>query len=95
MFLGGWGVDRFYLGKVGTGILKLVTGGGLGVWWLIDVILVLSGKATTKSGQPLADPPANKTGLIVASVVVVVLALPILLFIPLVFLHGVQSTAGY
>jgi TM2 domain-containing membrane protein YozV len=34
------GVDRFIMGKVGTGILKLITFGGFGIWWLIDVILI-------------------------------------------------------
>ncbi|MBU2612259.1 MAG: TM2 domain-containing protein [Nanoarchaeota archaeon] len=37
---GSLGVDRFIMGKVGTGILKLITLGGLGVWWLIDLILI-------------------------------------------------------
>jgi TM2 domain-containing membrane protein YozV len=37
----GWlGVDRFMMGKVGTGLLKLFTIGGLGLWWLIDLILI-------------------------------------------------------
>jgi len=40
IFFGGIGVDRFMMGKVGTGILKLVTFGGLGIWWFIDVVLI-------------------------------------------------------
>lgn len=51
--LGFWGVDRFYLGKVGTGILKLVTFAGLGIWWLVDLIIVLSGTQRDKKGRPL------------------------------------------
>jgi TM2 domain-containing membrane protein YozV len=37
---GALGVDRFIMRKVGTGILKLITFGGLGIWWLVDVILI-------------------------------------------------------
>ncbi|MCK2216737.1 TM2 domain-containing protein [Actinomadura sp. ATCC 31491] len=53
-FLGALGVHRFYVGKIGTGILQLVTLGGLGVWVLIDFIMILVGKFTDKQGQPLA-----------------------------------------
>ena len=53
IFLGELGIDRFYLGKVGTGILKLLTGGGLGIWWLVDIILIATGKMTDKAGNPL------------------------------------------
>jgi TM2 domain-containing membrane protein YozV len=37
---GSLGVDRFIMGKIGTGLLKLVTFGGFGIWWLVDVILI-------------------------------------------------------
>ncbi|VVB83376.1 TM2 domain protein [uncultured archaeon] len=40
IFFGTLGVDRFIMGKVGTGILKLITFGGLGIWWFIDVVLI-------------------------------------------------------
>lgn len=50
IFLGELGIDRFYLGKIGTGILKLITAGGFGVWWLIDIILIISGSMTDKQG---------------------------------------------
>jgi len=50
-FLGGLGVDRFYLGYVGTGILKLITGGGLGIWWLIDLIRIITGSLKPKGGN--------------------------------------------
>ncbi|HEX7368266.1 MAG TPA: TM2 domain-containing protein [Candidatus Saccharimonadales bacterium] len=53
-FLGIFGVDRFYLGKVGTGILKLITFGGLGIWVWVDIILVLAGVTKDKSGRRLA-----------------------------------------
>jgi hypothetical protein len=53
--LGFLGVDRFYLGKVGTGIVKLLTLGGLGIWWLIDLILTLAGVQRDKEGRLLPD----------------------------------------
>lgn len=53
--LGFLGVDRFYLGKVGTGVLKLLTLGGFGIWWLIDLILTLAGVQRDKEGRLLPD----------------------------------------
>lgn len=50
-FFGVLGVHRFYVGKIGTGILQLVTLGGLGIWALIDLIMILIGKFTDKQGQ--------------------------------------------
>ncbi len=59
-FLGWLGVDRFYLGKIGTGVLKLLTLGGCGIWWLVDLILVLAGQAKDGNGLPLAGYQQHK-----------------------------------
>jgi TM2 domain-containing membrane protein YozV len=50
-FLGFLGVHRFYNRKIGTGILMVVTFGGFGIWVMIDFIMILFGKFTTKSGE--------------------------------------------
>jgi hypothetical protein len=53
--LGWFAVDRFYLGYVGLGILKLVTLAGCGIWWLVDVILIAMNKLPDAQGNPLRE----------------------------------------
>lgn len=52
-FLGTLGIDRFYLGKFGTGVLKLITLGGFGIWSIVDLIIYLVGAGRDKRGLPL------------------------------------------
>ena len=53
IFTGLLGIDRFYLGYTGLGILKLVTLGGCGVWKLVDIILIAMNKLPDAQGRPL------------------------------------------
>ena len=61
VFLGFWGVHRFYVRKIGTGILMLFTFGGLGIWWFIDLILIATASFRDKEGRQI---PYNNTPLI-------------------------------
>ncbi len=50
----GWlGVHRFYVGKIGTGLLMIVTFAGFGVWLLVDLVLITLGVFRDKPGRPV------------------------------------------
>lgn len=49
--LGGLGIDRFYTGHIVLGIVKLLTAGGFGIWWIIDFVLAVAGKRKDKEGN--------------------------------------------
>jgi TM2 domain-containing membrane protein YozV len=52
---GALGVHRFFVGKVGTGILQFVTLGGLGIWWLVDMVMIVTGNFTDKEGNRITE----------------------------------------
>jgi len=54
-FFGVLGVHRFYVGKVGTGVAQILTAGGLGIWTLVDFIMILVGSFKDKEEQTLVN----------------------------------------
>lgn len=55
LIVGVLGIHRFYVGKTGTGIAMILTLGGLGIWVLVDLIMLLTGSFRDKGGKPVLN----------------------------------------
>ena len=98
---GYYGVDRFYLGKYFTAILKLLTWGGLGIWVLIDIYRTGNGKVTAKDGTALDEydkyghigRPVSKAFVIIAFVTLIIFGLLFIFttMIPLLLTSGANN----
>jgi TM2 domain-containing membrane protein YozV len=55
LFLGIFGAHRFYVGKIGTGILQLLTAGGFFIWCFIDFVLIIFGEFTDNNGNKINE----------------------------------------
>ena len=53
-FFGLFGIHRFYVGKFGTGIIQFFTAGGFGLWWIIDLVMILLGEFKDDDGLRLS-----------------------------------------
>jgi hypothetical protein len=92
-FFGGMGVDRFYLGKIGTGIAKLLTFGGLGIWHLVDLLLVAFNKLHAKGDErPLSGYAENRQW--VKIVAIVMIGFNLLVVAGFILLMVFSATAG-
>ncbi|MCS5533646.1 MAG: TM2 domain-containing protein [Candidatus Poseidoniaceae archaeon] len=49
------GIDRMYAGSIGLGILKFITFGGMGLWWLVDIVKLVTGSYKDGDGNPIAS----------------------------------------
>jgi TM2 domain-containing membrane protein YozV/type II secretory pathway pseudopilin PulG len=95
--LGGFAADRFYLGYIKTGVLKVLTFGGLGIWVAIDIVRLAFGKLGDKHGLPLKGYEKNKKWTrilaVIHSVVVVLICLGIVFSLLITTKSGIKQKA--
>ena len=77
------GADRFYLGKNWTGAIKLLTGGGYGIWWLFDLVTLLRGATLDAKRRPLSGYPASVAAYVIATALLLSLLLGLVIFVVL------------
>ena len=91
LFFGGFGVDRFYLGRIGTGILKFLTIGGLGVWALIDFVLIAFNKLGPKDNSGLQGYEKNKKTALVIFLAMILVQIAALVVLAVSAMHGLSN----
>ncbi|AIM36590.1 hypothetical protein KO02_07645 [Sphingobacterium sp. ML3W] len=55
IFLGPFGAHRFYVGKIGTGVIQLLTFGGCGIWYIIDLVMIIIGNFKDSDGNVIKN----------------------------------------
>lgn len=96
LFLGTFGVDRFYMGQIGRGIGKLLTFGGFGIWYLIDLIFIATGASRDADNRTLVGyERSHKTAWIIIGILWLLNMLGALLYIGIVALVFVLAANGF
>lgn len=93
IFLGTFGIHRFYVGKIGTGILMLITMGGFGIWQLIDLIFIVTNKFDDKEGRLLlltTNPSSFRKAMMAIGAVIV----SFLIFVVMIITFATILTSG-
>ncbi|PWY55438.1 DUF4864 domain-containing protein [Legionella qingyii] len=93
LFLGVLGIHRIYVGKITTGLLMLLTVGGLGIWYLIDLLLLVTNKFEDKNGN-LIQLTKNPSPLKKAMMIIGIIGAWFLLFVGTVFAIVLFLTSG-